>query len=258
MFLLRSSLKNCLTFFVLLSSPLSLAATLDLTSAGGNGGGWGNSLQFTDGDLNLEVSAFGETGAESPPGSLFYLFEQAEVYSWSTGIGACNQQEGMVGTGCNNNEHEIDTVNRDDLVVFKFNQTVNFEFLTVDPYNGPGNDPNDRDIIYWVGESALLPDLTSETFDTLDSLAGFGSETLSTASSSFHPYTHALSGTGNILMLSGNYHDLACKNKGNRERSCEAFKLRDITVSAVPVPMAFWLLTSALVALLGYRRSLQR
>ena len=165
-----------------------------------------------------------------------------------------------MSAGCSSNEHEVDTVGRDDLVVFFFDQVVEFEFLTIDPFNGPGSDPNDRDIIYWVGNSASLPDLTTETFNTLDLLPGFSDETQSSASSSFNPYTHTLSGTGNILLLSGDYHDLGCKNKNvSSDRECEAYKLKNITVTAVvPVPAAFWMMGSGLLGLLAMRRKSNR
>ena len=234
------------------------SVTIDLTGAGANGGGYGNSLSFADGGVSVDVSSYGETGAEAPPGSSYYLFQQAEVYSWGTGIGSCNQSEGTVGSGCSSNEHEVDTVGRDDLVAFVFDQVVNFEYLTVDPYNGPGSDPNDRDIIYWVGNSASLPSLTTETFDTLDLMAGFSGETQSAASSSYNPYTHSLSGIGNILLLSGDYHDLYCKNRNvSNDIECEAYKISNITVSAVtavPLPAAAWLFGSALLGLLGIKR----
>ncbi len=257
--LTRKQIKNFLIGTLCLMGSYSIhATTIDLTGQGSNGGGYGNQLTFSQDGINVNVSAFAETGSEFPPSSQFYLFETAEVYSWSTGLGVCNQDEGIVGAGCVTNEHELDTVRRDDLLVLQFDQEVNFEFLTVDPFNGPGNDPNDRDIIYWVGNTNSMPDLTTQTFDTLDTMAGFSAETHESASSSFSPYTHVLSGTGNVLLLSGNYHDLGCRNRGGSNSSCEEFKISDITVSQVspvPVPAAIWLLASALVGLGFVRKS---
>jgi hypothetical protein len=220
------------------------AATIDLRGMGSNGGGYGNSLEFNSPDgISVTLTAYGETGSKSPAGSSNFLFESAEVYSWNSGIGVCNQQEGTASGGCSSNEHEVDTVKRDDLLVFKFDQNVNFESITVDPYNGPGNDPNDRDIIYWIGQVSSMPDFTAETFNTLSLLYGFNNEIFSGASSSFSPFTHSLSGIGNILLLSGN-HKTGCNS------SCEAYKISNITVAPVPLPASLWLMISTLLILI--------
>lgn len=235
-------------------SPAVLAATIDFTNAGGSGG-YGNSINFSQGGIGVNAKGWAETGAETPPGSDYFLLQTAQVYSWSTGLGICNRSEGLAGSGCSDNEHEVDTVSRDDLLVLYFDQIVNFEFLTVDPYNGSGSDPNDRDIIYWVGTVGASPNLASNTFDTLDLVSGVGSEILSAASSSFNPYTHALSGTGNLIMISGNYHDLNCKNKDvTQDIECEAYKVSNITVSAIPVPAAVWLFGSGLLSMAALAR----
>ncbi len=238
-----------------LISNYAAAATFDLTGAGGNGGGFGNNLTFTQSGISVSVSAYGETGPEHPPHSNYYLFETAEVFSWSSGLGICNRHEGSAYGGCNVNEHEIDTVNRDDLLVFEFDQVVNFESITVDPYNGPGSDPNDRDISYWTGLVSTLPDFTVETFNTLSQIAGINDDIFSSASSGFSPFTHLLSGTGNLLLLTGNYQQLFCKNyNSSSSKECEVYKINSIEVSPIPLPGAAWLLGTGLVLLTGCRK----
>lgn len=258
MYLDKKAKTHLFSLFLIFFTAGAHSATVDLTGVGSNGGGYGNSLSFTDGAVSFDVYAFGETGAETPVSSQYYSFETAEIYSWATGLGSCNRQEGMVGSGCSASEHEVDTINRDDLLVFVFDQVVDFNFLTVDPYNGPGSDANDRDIIYWAGTVASLPDLTSETFDTLAGL--FGPETHQSASEGYAPYTHSLSGTGNIFLLSGNYHDLSCKAHNSNREECEAYKIADIsfTATTVPVPAAFWLFGTAIIGLGSYRRSTRK
>jgi hypothetical protein len=242
----------------LLAATSANAATINFTGAGGNGGGYGNNVSFSGGGIGVTATAYAETGSESPVSSGWYLFQTAEVYSWSTGIGICNRNEGVAGSGCSDIEHEVDTVSRDDLLVLVFDQRVSFLNLTVDPYDTSGSDPNDRDVIYWVGDTVSLPSLLTYTFNTLASLPGFAPEVLSSASSSYSPYTHSLTGTGNILIMSGDYHNRACKNADVTQNSeCEAYKIKNINVIAapavVPVPAAVWMFGSAL-ALLGVAR----
>ena len=230
------------------------AVTISFLSGPANAGSWGNSLVFSNGGISVSASAFAETGTESPGSSGWYLFQTAQIYRWSTGLGICNKGEGLANVSCSETEHEVDTVGRDDLLVFVFNQTVNVESITVDPYNSSGSDPNDRDITYWVGNLASMPALTTQTFDTLGGMPTF-TETLNLASSSFDPLTHSLTGTGNVLLISGDYTNRSCKNADVTSNSeCEAYKIRDISVSAVPVPAAAWLFGSALVGLLGAAR----
>jgi len=231
------------------SLPAS-AVTISFLSGPANSGSWGNSLAFSNSGISVTASAWAETGAESPAASGWYLFQTAQIYRWSTGLGVCNRNEGLASSTCSDTEHEVDTVSRDDLLVFVFSQTVNFQSITVDPYNSSGDDPNDRDITYWVGSTANLANLATQTFDTLGNMPGF-SETQVFATSSFNPITHALTGTGNVLLVSGDYTNRSCKNADVTSNSeCEAYKIRDITVSpgmtVVPVPAAAWLFGSAL------------
>lgn len=255
--LLRSSLLGVL--LAGLALPAS-AVTIDLRNAGGSGG-YGNGLGFNAGGIGLNVSAWAETGSTSLSKAGYYYFQSAQVWSWSTGIGICNRSEGLANNNCDNNEHEVDTVGYDDLIAFLFDRPVDFASLTVDPYDGSGSDPNDRDIIYWVGNVDAAPNLTSYTFSSLADLPGISPETWLQATSSYNPLTHSLSGTGNLLLVSGNYHDRNCRNADvTTNDECEAYKIANITVSAstsvVPVPAAAWLFGPALGLLsLARRRS---
>jgi hypothetical protein len=238
----------------LFQSSDASAVTISFLSGPANAGNWGNTLTFSNGGVSVTASAFAETGAESPTSSGWYLFQTAQIYRWSTGLGICNRNEGLASSTCADNEHEVDTVSRDDLLVFVFNQNVNFQSITVDPYNSSGSDPNDRDITYWVGNLASMPALTTRTFNTLGTMPTF-TEAFNAASSGFDPLTHSLTGTGNVLLVSGDYLNRNCKNADVTTNSeCEAYKIRDITVSIVPVPAAVWLFGSALGLLGGARR----
>lgn len=222
-----------------------------------NAGGWGNSLAYTSGGIGVTAQSYAATGSLS---SGWNLFQTAQIYKWSTGLGSCNRSEGLANSSCSDVEHEFDTVGYDDLLVLVFDQTVNFQSLTVDAYNSEGSDPNDTDIIYWVGNNVNLANLTSQTFNTLATMPGLGAETWVQATSTYYPVTHTLSGTGNVLFVSGNWHNTTCKNADVTTASeCEAYKIRDVTVTpftpqVVPVPAAAWLFGSGILALGALRR----
>jgi hypothetical protein len=256
----RSLAARGLCALLLLLAGSAGAVTIDFRNHPTNSGGYGNSLSFSSGGIGVSASAYAETGTQSPPASGFYLFQTAQIWSWSTGLGICNRNEGVAGSTCDSSEHEVDTIGAADLLVLVFDQAVSFFNLTVDPYDGPGSDANDRDVYYWVGNVPSLPNLLTETFDTLDNLPGFGAPVHSAASDSYDPFTHALSGTGNVLLLSGVYFNNTCKSSngyGNSE--CEAYKIKNINVISapvIPVPAAVWLFGSALGLLVVVRRKL--
>lgn len=232
------------------------AVTINLADGGGGGGGYGNSVVFAEGGITLTASAWAETGDETAAGSGLYLFQTAEIWSWGSGLAICNRAEGLAWGDCDNSdEHEIDTVGRDDLVVLVFDQRVTFESLVVDPHDGPGDDPRDRDITYWIGDVAALPDLAGHSFGSLASLPGFSAGTLSAISPDFEPFSHELSGSGNVLLLSGDFAARECTAQGiGGDTECEAYKLSGISVAPVPLPPAAGLLATAFLAVAGYRR----
>jgi hypothetical protein len=251
------------TLASLLATGAASAATIDFSGAGGGAGGFGNTLQFSGGGITVDVFAWGETGAlqTSVPAS-YYFFETAEVYSFDTGLGICDRFEGDMATGCDTNEREIDTVSRDDLLVLYFNQVVSFQNLqiTVDPWDGPGTDPNDRDVRYWISTVGAAPDLSTYSFNTLSPT--FGAGTLSSATSSYNAITHIIAGNaGNLLLLSGDFLTRNCVNNDvTFDTECEAWKLKSIMVNStqvVPVPAAIWMLGAGL-GILGWVRRAQR
>lgn len=241
------------------------AVTIDFRNAGGSYG-YGNTLQFTAGGITVDAYAWAETGALQSSSPNFWYFQTAELYSWATGIGICNRVEGSINSGCGTDEHEIDTAgSRDDLLVLYFDQLVSFDNLevTVDPWDGThANDPNDRDIRYWISTVGSAPDLSTYSFNTLSGT--FGASTLSSAPSSYNIFTHMLYNggpavSGNLLLLSGNFLNRSCTDLNiDGDSECEAWKLKSIVVApveqVVPVPAAAWLLGSALGGLAWLRR----
>jgi hypothetical protein len=250
-----------------LVSQAAVAVTIDMRGTLGVYGGFGNTLQYSAGGISVDVFGWAETGSlQTSTPSNFWYFQTAEIYSFATGIGVCNRVEGSLGSGnCETNEREIDTAgSRDDLLVLYFDQTVNFSNLevTVDPWDGTGSDPNDRDLRYWIASVPSAPDLSTFSFNTLSGT--FGTSFLSSATSSYNAYTHLLSGvsgpmSGNLLMISGNWVNRNCTDSDiTSDSECEAWKLKSVVVEpvsqVVPVPAAVWLLGSALGALGWMRR----
>lgn len=227
------------------------AVTINLADGGGGAGGYGNSIVFADGGITLTASAWAETGAATDAG--MYQFETAEIWSWGSGLGICNRAEGLAWAECDNSgEHEIDTAGRDDLLVLFFDQRVRFESIVVDPHDGPGDDPRGRNITYWIGDVAALPDLAGHSFGSLDTLPGFSAGTLSAISPEFEPFSHALSGSGNVLLLAGDFAARQCIAQSAVDGAeCDAYKIAGVTASAVPVPPAAGLLVTGFLTLLS-------
>ncbi|KAA0206414.1 MAG: VPLPA-CTERM sorting domain-containing protein [Proteobacteria bacterium] len=252
-------LCGLLAAWLLLASGTATATTIDFRAAGGSGG-YGNSLVFSSGGISVTASAWAETGAALPASPGYFAFQTAEIHSWGTGLGICNRSEGLASAGCSSDEHEVDSAGRDDLLVLVFSQRVNFLGLTVDPWDGPGSDPNDRDIVYRIGDLlGGVPDLSSHGFATLGDIAGMGGEQLSAALSAYSPLTHALTGTGNVLFLGGNHHDRSCSSRNiSADSECEAYKIRGIAFTlapaVVPLPASSWLLATGLGVLALVRR----
>jgi len=251
------TLKILFAVMFLYSMNLS-AATISLSNLT-NTSGHGNILTTTQSGITVTLRAYSESGLEDPVGSGLYRFRTAEVFSHSTGIGICNRDEGTMASGCTDDEWEIDTIDRDDLLLMTFDQVVNFESLFVDPFDGVNvPDPNDRDIIFWIGNYSTLPNMTSQTFDTLATLSAFDDDILVSATSSYDGTSMLLSGTGNALLLSGNWRNRFCSGTATDDTACEAYHLSSINVSPatspVPVPAAVWLFGSALAGLIGFSR----
>ncbi|MCC7259004.1 MAG: hypothetical protein IT486_11605 [Gammaproteobacteria bacterium] len=240
-------------------APTAGAVSVRLEAAGGAGGGYGNRLVFSGADIAVTASAWAETAAKAPDGAGYFPFETAEVWSWEHGLGICNRTEGLAPVTCDANEREIDTIGRDDLLMLVFDRRVTFESIEVMPHDGPGQDANDRDILYWVGNVVVAPDLTGQRFSTLATMPGFGSGVPGVAGSAFAPFTHALTGSGNLLLVSGNSALRRCKvDDVIRDRGCESYAISAVTIAAVPVPAGAVLFAPTLVALALVRRLARR
>ena len=251
-----AAILACLSF----NSQATLV-TYDFTSGGSsstaNTYGFGNSLTFADIDgdnslsENLTITAWGSTGPDQGTGAWGDSLETGEIYRWSTGLGACNQAEGSVGSyfGCNIYQHQVDNYSYDDLVLFVFDYDVTFDNIVIDPYFF-----TDVDVTFWIG-SITNSDLTGLDDVTLLSIGGFGDPVDNTFyGTTSSPQTIDLLGSvGNALLIGGQ------RDQGDPDDD-DYFKIASLSVetTVVPVPAAVWLFGSGLLAMVGVARRKQQ
>lgn len=224
--------KIIITTTLLSAVTISHAATTyDITSNGlahdHPGSGFSNGFDYED----MAVSGWSTTGTNNK-------LETAQVKHWDSGLGVCNRDEGI---DCSSPQHQVDNVGADDLVLFLFDEQVQFDSVVIDPY---GN--YDRDVSFWIADitDSNLKDITRSAL--LNGSSIFGDVTNKNNGPSEDTLTIGLSGgVGNALLFSaklgGNDHD-------------DRFKIRSLTTSPVPVPAAVWLFGSGLIGLVAVAR----
>lgn len=219
------------------------ATTYDFTNPGTSstqiGSGFGNALDFGD----LTVTAWGTTGA--PVGANNSLLNSGQILRFNTGLGACNRSE---GTNCNNPVHQVDNVGDDDLVMFLFDNLVDFDNIVIDPFG-----TYDRDVSFWIADITPVTDLTGvDPFTLINGTSIFGNVTNVGNFPGSGPLTINLGGaTGNALLFGGK---LDAGNNYDNDR----FKIASLTATAViPVPAAVWLFGSGLLGLVSVARRKQ-
>lgn len=251
---MESKHKALVLSALLLSAAANVQAstTYDFRSGGTsytqvNGSGYGNGLDFGD----MTASAWATTGVPTSSNS---LIDEAQIHQWSTGLGACNKDEGLAFGGCNtSSEHQVDNIGDDDYVLFLFDGLVEFDNLIFDPYF-----KSDRDISFWIGTisgSSSLLGLDPFDLDAGQSNSiGFGGYNQKNFRKGSGAKTVNLTGAnggniGNALLFS------ARADAGSYDDD-DRFKIRSLEVNAVvvPVPAAAWLFGSGLLALAGFAR----
>lgn len=212
--------------------------TIPGTGATGIGSGFGNALDFGD----LTVTAWATTGLPSQSNN---LIDNSQILRYGTGLGACNKQE---GTNCGSPQHQVDNVGDDDLILFVFDQQLQFNNIVIDPYG-----IRDRDVSFWVADINNT-DLTNLDPDTLiDGTSIFGTGTFERHGRSSAPLTINLGGnTGNALLFSAY---LNIENDPYFKKYYDRFKIASLEItSIVPVPAAAWLFGSGILGLVAVAR----
>jgi hypothetical protein len=153
-------------------------------------------------------------------------FDPARVGQYSTGLGVCNASE-----SCPSDEqHQVDNIGQFDFLLFQFSSfaSVNFSQVVVNPFG-----THDTDITYYFGSSFLggINGGGVAFRNALDSWlltnVGLGTAYTGSGPHTSSPVTHALSGSGNWLLIA------ARAQETDRD---DRFKLSSITVTTTTVP----------------------
>jgi hypothetical protein len=236
----------CVVVPALISTSVS-ASSWTFGSSGNyyvtSGSSYGNRVTFYDeyqGTELLRTAAWSNT-SETPVGG----FETAFIRRFSTGLGVCNRDEGVINACISGSlDHQVDNVSQQDVVLFLFDAPQAMESLTIDPFG-----TWDRDLSFWVGTVSPSITLTGATFSTLASL-GFSSQVNSLNSAGDAALTIGLGGlVGNALLVGA---------LNPADGTPDRFKIRSLVTSdpmtVVPVPAAAWLFLSAIGSIAGLRR----
>ncbi|HFD13510.1 MAG TPA: VPLPA-CTERM sorting domain-containing protein [Crenotrichaceae bacterium] len=228
--------KICCMLFVACSVGVGTASAsvVRFTDNGSNANLGHSFTEVVDG-VTVTVSAFRFNGSNSSPSSAGA--HNARMKAWgNNGIG--------IGTG-GNPMHTADNVRHREFFLVEFDQLVDLKKASISEW---GNRPRstrggDSDVDYWGGSGAF-------SFDNLGTR--FEDDILSTVLSDGQKRNIVFdNGLGNVNWLllgpeafpgGGNVHDY--------------IKLRNIELTAVPLPAAVWLMGSALLGLAGLKRKL--
>jgi hypothetical protein len=199
------------------------AGTVTFDFAAENSGSWASSIAYSEGGIGLTVSAKTTDG------------QSAKVRTWAgAGLGVCNVNEQRAW--CPGGEHQIDSYGLNEVVVLTFSRIVT---MTQIAFNYV--DTNDTFDLVVGGATALdnaaLPDSWMAVVDP----AG--------------PHTEMIFGIGAGSTTVRQCSTWRGQTKCWDETLDSAFKLKSVTVAAVPLPATALLLAGALGLLaLGSRR----
>jgi hypothetical protein len=201
----------------------------------------GNVFEFTDGGITLEVTAWADMGRGS-------LDQTATLTQQSWGLGSCSEKEGDFDTsGCLkssqlNKNATIDNDGGYDWVLIVFPENVQFDSFTVTP---SGN--QDKDVTYWTGNVGSAGDVSGLTYAELDTFIGTR-VAVNNLKSTADATMIIVDSLGNPVIGNAILIGASLRNGGDR------FGLSALTVTAVPLPQASWLMLSALGALVVRKR----
>ena len=194
----------------------------------------GNTRSFTanDGATSVTVSAWSFTGNSNT------TLEDAFLGHYAHGLGVTNRHEGSGVNGM----HTLDNVGRLDIMAFFFNTVVEPTRALLVPFVTGGRGP-DSDITVWIGNSAVLPDLTGDTLADIDNT--YGPRINNTGNSSPRWANFGNGSTGNLLLIAGQVSE----HQNNTAEDGVKIKKLKAGAMQVPEPGSLALFTVGLIGL---------
>jgi hypothetical protein len=234
--LIRIVLAGIVTAPISIAAPAS-AGPVSFNFTGAEGGGYGagtfgNHRTFSNGNVTVDVSAWGYTFGPNDD-----ALESAALGKWQgLGLGSCNRNE-----NCSSPDHMIDNFGVDEWMLFVFDSKVDISSLKLYSWGNPGVGTFDRDLSFWAGNVATPVDLTGFRYTDPNSLTslGFGPRVdVHVAPTNKSPIDVSIStGAVNALLIGGLFGSTADANN-------DFFKIMALNGYATQVPEPGTLLLS--------------
>jgi len=208
-----------------------------------NDGDNGNAFNYSVDGISMQLTSWSDLGTGT-------TLQAAEVHSRAEGMGTCNDMEdgsflGLIDYACgefwnfDQADRQNDNAGERDWFLLTFSEQVLFQNIELTPIG-----TRDMDITFRVGNLVSF-DLENVDYSELTDIGFTGSRynRFTDPVNALIQYDITATGASNAILIGGMFEDLD-----------DAFLASSITVQAVPVPAAVWLLASALGGLLGFRR----
>ena len=223
----------------------SHATSFTFTSGSTNGTDFGNSVVRTSDGVTVTATGWrlSDVGSSS--------FQAGRIQIWSTGLGVCNQGEGL---NCSNPQHPVDNSVSTDFLLFSFSQSIELDSALLTAW------ASDFDATLWAGTGTL--DLDGKTLSGAG-LNGNDIESLFTNNNA------SPGSTTRTINLASNFTDpvnwFLIGASINYPDPYDSFKFKTLTVSVppppgnqVPEPTTAVLLGSGIIAFFAARRFIKK
>ena len=221
----------------------SQAASFYLTSGSTTGSGYGNSVVRTDDGVTVTATGWSLGNVASSS------FQAGQIRIWGTGLGVCNQGEGL---NCTNPNHPVDNYNGTDFLLFSFSQSVELDSAILTAW------ASDFDATLWAGTGALNLDGKTLSGAGLD---GNDIESLFTSNNANPGSTFRTIDLASIFTNPVDWFLIGASI--NYPSPYDSFKFKTLTVSVptgneVPEPTTAVLLGTGVIAFIAARRFIKK